>query len=800
MFAEVAVDLPSARGGIFHYCVPEGWAVAAGQLVRVPFGVRQAQGVVLALSDSSPVEEVRDIAAILDPVPALTADQISLARWISSYYCCGVGDAIKLMVPSELARRAFATYQAKEGWEGAALTPRERVVLQALSAGRSLKVEQISERVPGPALKQLLARLTRRGLLEQVWHLSEVRTKGRVEWVVTLLKLPQSGDELRRAPRQQAALAYLADRHEAGEDGNIPLDEVCAGAGVDPATIRALARSGWVRLEERTVRRQPLLPQLTQTAPQVTLAPAQREVWRAIEASLQQDRPATFLLHGVTGSGKTELYLSALEAAIRVGKQAIVLVPEIALTPQIAHHFASRFPGRVALLHSGLSPREHVDEWQRIRDGLADVAIGSRSAIFAPMPRLGLIVVDEEHEWSYKQDRTPRYHAREVAVRLGELAGATVLLGSATPDVTSYRKAEMGRYQLLTLSERYERTPMPAVEVVDLRQELREGNRGLFSRHLKTALTETLAKGQQAILFLNRRGSATLATCRSCGFVVKCRRCDVALVYHADPAGLVCHQCNRRSDPPQVCPKCWGSELSYFGMGTQRVEAEVRLSFPQARVLRWDADSAVRREDHERLLTAFLQGKADILVGTQMVAKGLDLPQVMLVGVILADSSLYLPDLRAVERTFQLLTQVAGRAGRRGQIGRVVIQTYTPDHYCIQAASRHDYSAFYREEVQFRAAHRYPPFSQLARLVYQHSREERCQEECQRMATLLRLELAQRGLPDLEVLGPAPAYHQKLRGRYRWQLILRGRDVHPLFADIPLPSGWSLDIDPVSFL
>ena len=487
-----------------------------------------------------------------------------------------------------------------------------------------------------------------------------------------------------------------------------------------------------------------------------------------------------------------------------MGKRAIVLVPEIALTPQTIRRFASRFPDRVAVLHSRLSLGERFDVWQRIREGEFDVVIGSRGAIFAPQPDLGLIVIDEEHEWTYKQqEHPPRYHTRDVAVWLASLTGSVVILGSATPDVASYHRARLGEFRLLQLRERISAgaaSPMPEVEVVDLRRELREGNRSIFSRSLAQALGEALTAGEQAILFLNRRGSATFVQCRDCGHVLSCRRCDASMTYHADESDLVCHRCNYRTAIPRVCPTCNSTRIKFLGAGTQRVEEEVEKAFPAARVMRWDRDVTRGKDSHEQILERFLAHEADVLIGTQMIAKGLDMPLVTLVGVINADVGLYLPDFRSSERTFQILAQVAGRAGRREAVGKVVIQSYTPEHYAITAAARHDYESFYGQEISFRRQQGDPPFSRITRLVYTGSNAAVCRIEAERVRGLIDREKDRLGLPDVAVFGASPAFVQRVRGRYRWQIVIRSQDPLPLLSELHLPRGWSADIDAVSLV
>jgi len=643
--------------------------------------------------------------------------------------------------------------------------------------------------------------------------------------------------ELRGAARHLRVLDRL-------RRGPLEVGQLRGETNASPDDLNELVGRGLIAIEEHTVRRDPLAGRdipLTEPPP---LTPDQARVWRVIEPGLQSPisniQYPVHLLHGVTGSGKTEIYLQALTEVVKQGRQAIVLVPEIALTPQTVHRFAARFPGRVAVLHSGLTPGQRYDEWRRTRAGQVDVVVGARSAIFAPMPNLGLIVIDEEHEWSYKQEQTPRYHARDAALKLAELTGATVILGSATPAVESYRRAERGRYRLLELPQRIvarrdwvnaERTrhhrpieermegptpltihrELPPVQVVDMRAELKAGNRSIFSRALDEALRQVLKAGEQAILFLNRRGAATFIMCRDCGHVLRCRRCDVPLTYHETPLSLVgrgaggegdlvCHYCNRRYVQPARCPACDSPRIRYFGIGTQRVEAEVREAYPQARVLRWDRDTARSGKTHERFLDAFAHHQADVLIGTQMVAKGLDLPLVTLVGVISADTALHFPDFRASERTFQLLTQVAGRAGRSSLGGQAIVQTYTPEHYAIQAASRHDYAAFYRQEIAFRREQGYPPFSQLARLIYSHSQDARAEAEAQRVHTELHAHVRAQGLAGVALIGPAPAYIHRLRGRYRWQIVVRAPDVHPVLQGVEFGPGWSVDVDPVHLL
>jgi primosomal protein N' (replication factor Y) (superfamily II helicase) len=568
-------------------------------------------------------------------------------------------------------------------------------------------------------------------------------------------------------------------------------------------------------------------PQLTQ---------AQEAVWHeihdGIQASSESRGRTPYLLHGVTGSGKTEIYLRAVENTLQLGKQAIVLVPEIALTPQTVRRFISRFPGRVGLMHSGLSEGERYDTWRRARQGKISIIIGPRSALFAPFPNLGLIVIDEAHDDSYYQSEIPpHYHAVEVAIIYARLTGSVCLLGSATPDIVTRYRAERGELHYLHLpgrilahhqaiqaqikqlqmrtgerQSRYRRleaqaetADLPEVEIVDMRDELKAGNRSIFSRPLQKALAEVLSMREQAILFLNRRGTATYIFCRDCGYSVKCPRCELPLTYHTPQSILTCHHCGYERNLPDICPQCGSKHIRHYGTGTERVEKEIQAIFPEARTLRWDYDTTRTKGSHDIILRHFANHQADILIGTQMIAKGLDLPLVTLVGVILADVGLNLPDLRASERTFQVLTQVAGRAGRSPLGGRVLLQTFQPDHYVIQSAARHDYQSFYTTELDYRRRLGYPPFSRLVRLEYRHTDANKAEEAAGLLADEIRDWIIQEGRRATELIGPVPCFYTRLAGLYRWQIVLRGPDPVSLLEGRSL-GDWRIEVQPPSLL
>ena len=570
--------------------------------------------------------------------------------------------------------------------------------------------------------------------------------------------------DLSRAPVQQKTLLLL---HEKGPLARRELTRL----GVRSDTVRALLNKGL--LEERAA----AAPEIRWKQP-LSAGPAagphflkeeQQRAFAAICSAIDKRRPEKMLLHGVTASGKTEVYLQGIARCMEQGRGALVLFPEISITPQMIELFAARFPGQVALLHSRLTPGERAEQWQRIRLGAAPVVLGARSAIFAPLERIGIIVIDEEHENSYKQEEAPRYHAREVAWWRARYHGALLLLGSATPSLESYHEAERGGSRLLEMSTRVTPMDLPPVDIVDMREELRQGHRHIFSRPLLAGLDEVLQRGEQALLFLNRRGFAGFVLCRECGFVVRCPHCAVSLTLHLDRARMVCHYCSYEEPLPQSCPECKGVKIRHFSAGTQRVESEIQKLYPQASLVRMDSDTTRQRGAHGRLYRRFREGKADILIGTQMIAKGFDFPRVTLVGAVTADTVLNLPDFRAAERTFQLLTQVSGRAGRGRGEGRVIIQTYHPEHYAIKAAAGHDYQSFYRQELELRRALLYPPFTDLVRFLLSGRDEALLWEAAGHLRTLL-----EESREGAELLGPAQAPLYRLKNDYRVHIMLKG--------------------------
>ncbi|MBN1643231.1 MAG: primosomal protein N' [Dehalococcoidales bacterium] len=803
-YAEVSVNSPVAQRQTFSYAIPPGLNVSIGQAVYVPFGEKTAQGIVLELTDLPSVEQTRDITGIIDPQPLLTADRILLAKWLSNYYLSPLFDAVAMMLPPGFERRILTFISpSQHSTDIAPLNEHQNKLLELTREKGRLSLREAEKLLGKKRASATVSQLIKLNLITRSYELERIRVKPQklpyLQPIADREKIPGIIEKLaKKAPKQAKLLKLLSDQKDA-----ISLAEARLKTGCDKSTADALAQKGLIHIIYIEVRREPLSHYNTTPSGPLRLTTAQESVFEPIRDSIRrrENKSGVFLLHGVTASGKTEIYLQALSETVKLGKRGIALVPEIALTPQTIERFSARFPGRIAILHSQLSLGEQFDEWQRIKNGEVDVVVGPRSALFAPQPDLGLIIIDEEHEWTYKQrEQSPRYHARDAAIKLAELTSAVVVLGSATPSTETCYHALQGDYHLLQLQERVvpiENAPLPQVTVVDMREELKDGNRSIFSRALSQAIESILSKKEQAILFLNRRGGATAIQCRNCGFVLKCKRCDVPLTYHSDSGSLICHRCNYKTTVPQTCPRCLSRRIRYLGIGTEKLEEEVKESFPQARLLRWDSDVTQKRLSHEAILNRFRSHEADILIGTQMVAKGLDIPLVTLVGVVIADTSLNLPDFRAGERTFQLLSQVAGRAGRGLSGGQVFIQTYNPGHYAVQTAAKHDYVAFYKQEIEFRRQLREPPFTQLACLTYTHKNDNRCREEAEKTAKRIMALKESRGASGMSLVGPAPAFIHRLRGRYRWQIILRGSDLSSFLAGCPFPQGWTIDIDPV---
>ena len=809
-FAEIAVDAPTGHGRTFSYSIPDGLELSAGQSVRVPFGPRTLQGIVFELVPSPRVEQTRPVLATTSPGPLLDERHLLLARWISQHYLCSLFEATAPMLPPGGRLRVRTQLSLNPNVTDLAAVARSRLqlrVLEYVRANSPVGVERLT-RVMGDSARGASTRLVGRGILES-------RVQGAVReiaprFVDHLAIRPDAAEEIgrwmskgaRRAPKQAALVEALA-----GTDAPMAVSQARKEFG--PSAVSRLLERRWLTVEKMRAEIDPLTTMLLGPEPHVSLTQRQSTAAEAIcrIVECQDVQPRTLLVQGVTGSGKTEVYLAAVARCLELGKRAIVMVPEIALTQQTIERFASRFPDRVAVLHSGLTGPEQLDQWWKTREDRYDVVVGSRRAVFAPVADLGLIVIDEEHEWTYKQhDSSPRYHAKDVAIKLAELSGAGVALGSATPDVVSYYRGLKKEFTLFTLPDRLRAdansqmtaTPLAHAEIADMRQELKDGNRDFFSRLLDKEMESCLSAGNQLMLFLNRRGSATQMQCRNCGHQVRCAACDVPLTYHRGAQRLICHYCGVRRRIPRMCPKCLTYRLSYYGIGTQSVADALERRFPDINVLRWDRDATRNIGEYRKLLDEFRSGQAQALVGTQMITKGLHLPSVTLVGAVLADVGLGIPDYRAGERAFQLLCQVAGRAGRGAAAGKVVIQTYQPDNYAIKSAASQDYQAFYTREMAFRHEQGNPPYRKLIRLLYTDTNNATCEENARQVASLLESERDTQGALDTEILGPMPAFPARLRGKYRWHLVLRGSDPRALLDRVALPRDCVVDVDPVA--
>jgi primosomal protein N' (replication factor Y) len=835
-YVEVAVNLPQISD-TYHYHLPDDLTgpVQPGVLVIVPFGKQRVQGVVLRAVERPEVSKTRPVEALVDEQPALTPAQIELAHWLAEKTLAPLGACINLMLPPGLSQRTDTLVRLNPGREidEAALSPLEKRIVHLLQKRGDLRGRQLGASLRHVEWRGTLRKMAREGIIHTQAVLPPPRVGPKTVRKVALAIAPDEINSLEEPlsrvenvhERRMRILRFLA-----GEAGLVEPSWIYAQTGGNNGDLKMLEKLELIQLRQAEIWRDPLEDAAYAPAQPPALTRDQTRAWDQLQAGLdavqQGQAPAPFLLHGVTGSGKTELYLRAVSATLAAGKQAIILVPEISLTPQTIKRFLARFPDQVGVIHSQLSEGERYDTWRRARNGELPVIVGPRSALFMPLEDLGLIVVDECHHDSYDQtDSLPYYHAAATAVACARFNGALAILGSATPDVTQYFQAQSGNWQLIELPHRIlahreaiaqhakrlgVTLPLPAgegdaadlglpeVSVVDMRRELHAGNRSIFSQPLQTAIEHVLETDQQAILFLNRRGSATYVFCRDCGYVVKCPRDDKPLTYHSRADALICHTCGYQRKMPRTCPQCGGDQIRQLGTGTEKVEQMVQERFPGARTLRWDAETTRKKGAHDVILTHFTNHQADILIGTQMLAKGLDLPLVTLVGVILAEVGLNLPDYRATERTFQVLTQVAGRAGRSPLGGRVILQTYEPDNYAIQTAAGHDYAAFYQTELDYRRELRYPPFTHIVRLEYRHHDPRQAEAAAQALAAQLR-EWINKEKAQVEMSGPVPCFFTKLYGRYRWQIILKGANPAVILRDRQLPD-WIVEVDPPSLL
>ncbi|RJQ56471.1 MAG: primosomal protein N' [Actinobacteria bacterium] len=776
-FAKVIVDVPSRTvDKPFDYRVPPELApdTRVGSMVAVPFGTSRRVGYVVDIVDSTDLAKVSEIDAVLETGPVFDEHVLELCRWIGDYYLTSVGEALRLAVPPGRGRRLVRTYRLAKvptgdrravGAKEAPLDDDETAVVEMLRRTGSSSASAVVS-ATGASGKRALASLVRGGFVEAFYETSRPTAReATVDYARITCDARTAAGEVCRAPKQGRIVALLA------EFDSMPVRTLLAESGASRAVLRALVARGIVEIEAHaTPRRVDGSLHGEVATPPKRLTRAQKSALEAIDAA--GGRHARFLLDGVTGSGKTEVYIRAVQHQLEAGRGAIILVPEISLTPQAVSRFRERLGEQVAVVHSGLSLGERYDQWMAVRSGTHRVVVGARSAVFAPVADLGIIIVDEEQDSSYKQNSSPRYHARDVAIKRAELCGCPVVLGSATPSLESRHDVKQRTTAHLCLPGRVEGRPMPEVQVVDMREEFAAGNWSIFSEPLQQAMADALDAGEKVILFVNRRGFSSFLLCRECGYVPRCANCAVALVYHDRGRQLRCHHCDFAQDAPEVCPSCGSVYLRHYGVGTQRVEDEVRERHSDVPVVRMDADTTKGRNSHARRLSEFARASGAVLLGTQMVAKGHDFPQVTVVGVVNADTALGLPDFRSAERTFQLLVQVSGRAGRGAAPGRVFVQTYWPDHYAVTAVADGDHEQFYQQEMGIRRQMEYPPFVPLVNIGFSGT-----DAQAVKLAALAASKLVEDfGSHVATVMGPAPAPLERLAGRHRWHLALKLHD------------------------
>lgn len=815
----VDVAVPVGLRKTFAYSVPPALAgrVAVGKRVLVPFGRKLVSGFVVGCSRSAPAGDfrIRPVREVIDTETAIPQELVELALWVADYYFTSPGEVLRALLPAgaigsgerKLQLSVRTQLLLSGGLLPPGLAPKEELVLDVLAHSGPITLKQLCGRHGMAHAGRWVEALVEKGLVQFEDYLEKSRVAAKTQLGIEA-RAAQSGETLDRLTGPQRDL-YLK-LQDVGKIVTLKSALVHAS----PSVARALEKKGLVEIKPMKVERVPFELSDAAARKRVVLTPAQNAAFERLRALIRERRSVRCLLDGVTGSGKTEIYLRLIAEVLEGGGGAMLLVPEIGLTPMLSRIAASHFPDRVALLHSGMSPGERFDQWNRIRSGAARVVVGTRSAVFAPLQDLQLIVIDEEQDASYKQDESPCYHAREVAWQRLQRRGGVLLMGSATPAVETYHLACEGSTILrLTLPQRIEDRPLPEVTIIDMSIEFqRHGRKTVLSEKLRGELDENLRRGEQSIVLLNRRGYARSLLCRSCGNVFSCPDCSISMTFHQDENRLVCHYCALEKEVPPACDRCGGEYIYFVGVGTEQLEQIMRTMFPRARIARVDRDTARRRGALRKMLFDFAERKLDILVGTQIVAKGHDFPDVTLVGVVSADAGLSFPDFRAAERTFQLLTQVAGRAGRGQVPGRVVIQSFYPDHYALRFAGRQDYPAFYQQEIEFRRQLGYPPFRSLVQVLISSGAAGKGLNIGSKVAEEIKSSAARLGLQSrLQVLGPAAAPLEKLRGQYRFQVLLKAAPdanlsemlqdafTHLATRKVPL-AGVHVDVDPLSLL
>ena len=803
----------------FSYLIPANLVrlVQPGVRVVVPFGRanKKREGIVTRLFYDEGAIPLKSICELIDMERVVDEKGMALAKYISERYYSTFYDAVSLLLPPGSNLR-FTEYvklldDSLEGVEDDTLI-RRKIVEYLLRKRVPVAVKELEEAFSNKGIKKLLMELKLLGKVEIFEEGRQAHQSKSIQIATLLLEEHELYEYmdifLKKAPAQRRVLELLL------ENGRMPVVDLVAFSGASRASITALQKKEVIEITEETVEQDPFLSEKQTEHRAISLNDEQKQVVETVLDARKQGEFREFLLKGVTGSGKTEVYLALVEQIIKEGKEAIVLVPEIALTPQIRQRFFRRFGNRVAVLHSALSLSERKDQWKKIQSGQVSVAVGARSAVFAPFQNLDLIIVDEEHETTYKSEHSPRYQAKDVARFLLRQRKGTLLLASATPSVEDFYRAKTGKSTLLTLTQRYQGRKLPEVEIVDMREELKNGNHSVLSESLKRRLLEVKEKGEKAIILLNRRGYSTFVSCRDCGYVVKCKKCDVAMTYHSIEGHLKCHYCGSTEQVSTVCPECHSTSVRYFGSGTQKLEEEIYQMFSDTQVIRMDNDTTTTKMSHERLLKQFAKPGCSILLGTQMIAKGLDFKEVSLVGVISADSSLFVGGYNGAEKTFSLVTQVCGRAGRGEIPGYAVVQTYHPEHYAILAAKSQDYESFYQNEIVFRKNVKYPPFSEIINVIFTGSDEKRIFSMADGIKQIMteKVDFYGERKDYIAMYGPVPCGVSKIRNQYRYHILIkctRADRVQTSFseavktlilANTKNDITVSVDVNPVNFL
>lgn len=805
----VAVDFPVRH--LYTYIVPDDLKakIGEGSRVMVPFGKRELTGYVVSFADNEAavkefnLDHIKAVSSVIDELPIVNNNLIALCRWVSDYYIAPPGFVYKCAYPAgtNIVSRMEVCINPEGQDNKSTLSTNEKYLLSTLKADGKTTVAALNSKLNIKDIYPLVARLKAKNLIITSSRFSHPKISEKHESIVRLKStgsiFTNEEERIRLTGKQLQFIKMLT------EYGETELKEACKRCKVQSATVKKLAEKGLIEISSRRVFRSPRMEHDPDYVNAHELIPAQTSAVKTITEAISANCSKVFLLHGITGSGKTEIYIRLIENVINSGKTALVLVPEISLTPQILSRFHARFPGKVAVLHSALSSGERLDEWYRLSEGAASIAIGTRSAVFAPLKNLGLIVVDEEHDPSYKQEESPCYNGRDIAIKRGEIESCPVVLGSASPSVESFYKAQRGEYIYLHLPDRATGSQLPSVEIIDMRKK----RKSLISEELEERIRSAAENREQVILFLNRRGFYRIFHCTECGMVLMCPNCSVSLVHHLPDNMIRCHYCNYSVNVPATCSFCGKNAMKGIGLGVQMLEEEVKSKFPELRIQRFDKDSTRKKNSFSNILSAFKAGTIDILLGTQMLSKGHDYPRVTLTGIILADQEINFPDFRSNERAFQTLLQVSGRSGRRELPGKSIIQSYKPEHYVLQALKEHDYKCFFEKEIEFREKLGYPPFSHLINIVFSGKEREETRRLSEKFSNILLLEKT-RG--DVLIIGPAEPLRWKVRGKYRWQVIVKSQErlsgvesVKRALNKFPLSMrniGIFIDVDPVNLI